>query len=87
MYTELVHGVDLSWTAADTSTRRVDNSSNKSKKLVSIMFILAIVPLSVIVCFVLHNCVHLCSRSAKDQNDNDEETRRNTLAVNMCCLQ
>ena len=74
MYTELAHGVDLSWTAADTSTRQVDNSSNKSKKLVSIMFILAIVPLSVIVCFVLHNCAHLCSRSAKDQNDNDEET-------------
>ena len=74
MYRELVRGVDLLWTAENISTRRVDNSSNKSNNLVTIMFILAVVPLSVIVCFVLYNCVRLCSRGSKDQNDNNEET-------------
>jgi hypothetical protein len=73
MHTAMVRGVDLSWTAVNVSTRRVDNSPNQSKKLLDIMYILAIVPLSVIICFVLYNCVRLCSKSAKDQNDDDEE--------------
>jgi hypothetical protein len=74
MHSDFVRGIDLSWTS-DTSTRRVDNSANESKKLVDIWFILVIVPLSVIFCFVVYNCVSLCSKRAKDQIDEEENIR------------
>ena len=65
MQTEMVRGVDLSWTDSNITKRRVIIPANKSRTLLSILGLLAVIILGVIVLCACYNCLCLCLKSGE----------------------
>ena len=64
---EMVRGVDLSWTDSNITKRRVIIPENKSRTLLSILGLLAVIILGVIVLCAGYNCLCLCLKSGETQ--------------------